>query len=161
MGNYIRTLNNFLRAELDSVAKKGTCRKKLVGTLILIDGEVAIRATNGPPAGFPTCIDGGCLRCSLTDFAPRMSYDLCICVHAEDAAIAEAARLGIGIEGAQLITSYQPCIMCAKLLSVAGIGAVSYLEPWFAPEKESGIHGLGRQYERLWKNLPGGCTLIT
>jgi deoxycytidylate deaminase len=51
-------------------------------------------------------------------------------VHAEMAAITDAARRGVGIEGARLFCTTFPCHNCAKHIVAAGIREVIYIEPY-------------------------------
>lgn len=51
-------------------------------------------------------------------------------VHAEMAAITDAARLGIPIKGTELFTTTFPCHMCAKHIVASGIDRVIFLEPY-------------------------------
>ncbi len=52
------------------------------------------------------------------------------CLHAEQAAIVNAARSGISTEGAVLFSTTFPCHECAKLIIGAGVIAVHYIEPY-------------------------------
>ena len=47
-------------------------------------------------------------------------------VHAEQNAIADAARRGVSLQGATAYISHYPCINCAKLLASAGILIIKY-----------------------------------
>jgi dCMP deaminase len=47
-------------------------------------------------------------------------------VHAEQNAIADAARRGISLEGATAYISHFPCINCAKILASSGIICIKY-----------------------------------
>jgi dCMP deaminase len=47
-------------------------------------------------------------------------------VHAEQNAIADAARRGISLEGATAYISHFPCINCAKILASSGINCIKY-----------------------------------
>lgn len=47
-------------------------------------------------------------------------------VHAEQNAIADAARRGISVQGATAYITHFPCINCAKILASAGIRSVKY-----------------------------------
>lgn len=51
-------------------------------------------------------------------------------VHAEMSAVAEAARRGLSVRGAQLYCTTFPCHMCARLIIAAGIDQVIYIEPY-------------------------------
>jgi cytidine deaminase len=52
------------------------------------------------------------------------------CLHAEQAAIADAARAGVSTQDAILYTTTFPCHECAKFIVGAGIVAVHYIEPY-------------------------------
>lgn len=51
-------------------------------------------------------------------------------VHAEQNAIADAARRGIPVEGGVAYVTHFPCINCAKILASAGIAEVRYREDY-------------------------------
>ena len=52
------------------------------------------------------------------------------CLHAEQAAIINAARAGVSTQGAYLYTTTFPCHECAKMIVGAGIAEVHYIEPY-------------------------------
>ena len=57
---------------------------------------------NGTPRGFPRCNEHerGCHRCADSASYPQgTSYDVCICVHAEQNAVLQAAKLGYSADG--------------------------------------------------------------
>jgi dCMP deaminase len=59
-------------------------------------------------------------------------------VHAEQNAIADAARRGSSVEGCVAYVTHYPCINCAKILAAAGIAEIKYREdyandPFVAP----------------------------
>lgn len=47
-------------------------------------------------------------------------------VHAEQNAVADAARRGVALGGATAYVTHFPCIQCAKILAAAGIVIVKY-----------------------------------
>ena len=47
-------------------------------------------------------------------------------MHAEQNAIADAARRGVSLEGATVYITHFPCINCAKILAAAGIRQIKY-----------------------------------
>lgn len=59
-----------------------------------------------------------------------MGYDRCICTHAEQAALGNAARNGIPTAGALIYTSLRPCMNCVKLSLASGIVGVVFGENW-------------------------------
>ena len=66
-------------------------------------------------------------------------------VHAEQNAIADAARRGSSVEGCIAYVTHFPCINCAKILAAAGIAEVRYRndyknDPLVAPMlKDAGV----------------------
>jgi dCMP deaminase len=143
---------------LDAVSKEGNCLKRQVGAAILAEsGSILAVAANGTPSGMPRCDSGGCVRCAVSTPVARIGYDLCICLHAEQAVLIAALTYGIEVKGRFLATSYQPCLMCAKLIVAARLRGVLYAEPWRVPEEEYQLPGLRADYTLLWKQLPGGC----
>ena len=48
-------------------------------------------------------------------------------VHAEQNAIADAAKRGVSVMGAIAYLTHFPCINCAKIMAAAGISSVKYL----------------------------------
>lgn len=100
------------------------------------------------------------------DFIPGKVLDLCIAVHAEEAAILQASRFGsTQIEGNTLYTTTFPCRLCSKMIVHAGIEKVVFAEPY--PEDEAinilaeakvptllfeGVKG--RAYHRLFEPPP-------
>jgi dCMP deaminase len=144
---------------LNEVGHEGNCRKRKVGTAILdSSGEVLAAAANGTPRGMPRCDAGGCVRCAASGTFPHgVAYDLCICLHAEEAVLVSAMRDRINVSGLVMATSYQPCFMCAKLIVASGIDGVLYDDPWQVPEEQAQLPGLRADYAALWAQLPGGC----
>ena len=52
--------------------------------------------------------------------------DECLCVHAEQNAICQAARYGLNVAGGTIYVTISPCLTCAKLIVNAGISRVVY-----------------------------------
>jgi deoxycytidylate deaminase len=75
-----------------------------------------------------------CPKCDARlprDFVPGRMLDVCRSVHAEEAAIVQAARLGsTSLKGATLYSTTFPCLLCAKSIINAGIKKVVYHEPY-------------------------------
>jgi Deoxycytidylate deaminase len=55
-------------------------------------------------------------------------HELCRAIHAEQNAIIQAAVHGVGVDGAILYCTTQPCILCAKMLINCGVRHIHYLE---------------------------------
>ena len=61
-------------------------------------------------------------------------------VHAEMAALMQAARLGIPVEGAILFSTTFPCHNCTKHIVAAGIKRLTFIEP-YPKSRASELHG--------------------
>ena len=148
-----------LTERLDAICQDSNCVKRHVGAAILaLDGAILAAAANGTPPGMRRCDSGGCARCAASNrFAHGVGYDLCVCLHAEQALLISALKYGIEVEGLLLATSYQPCFMCAALIVASGFSGVLYSEPWRVPEEQAQLPGLREDYASLWKQLPNGC----
>lgn len=112
------------------------------------------------------CSNSNCGARLGTDFIPGRMLDLCIAVHAEEAAILQASKFGgTQVEGSTLYTTTFPCPLCAKMIVHAGIRAVYFAEPYPEDEaintlEEAGMlpklfEGVkGRAYHRLFEPSP-------
>ena len=123
--------NNDLNTELMRVAwliaERSNCIRQKVGAVVVREETVVITAVNGTPEGIKPCNEGGCRRCSSD--APRGEmYESCLCIHAEQGAIALAARNSIITDGAIMYCTLRPCLTCVKLCWEAGITRIIYDE---------------------------------
>ncbi len=146
--------------KLEYIAKQGTCSKKKVGCLVVGPaGDEIVTAANGRP-GASRCADGHCYRCEASqEFVHGRDHDLCSCLHAEQAAITQAARKGIRLEGATLYSTYQPCLTCLKLIVGAGLVEVRFIEPWIIPTVVE-VPNLANDYHSLIELMPAGMSPI-
>ncbi len=107
------------------VAKRSNCSRRHVAAVIVKDNHILSTGYNGTPYKVKNCFEGGCPRCSGK--APSgTSLDECLCVHAEQNAICQAARYGINVSDATIYVTLSPCLTCAKLIINAGIREVVY-----------------------------------
>ncbi len=119
-------------------ALRSNCLKRRVAALVVKDGRIISTGYNGTPRGVPNCIEGGCPRCATLG-APGQSLDSCVCCHAEENAIAQAALHGIRLEGATLYCTLSPCLLCAKLIINAGIREVVYEATYALEERVTNL----------------------
>jgi dCMP deaminase len=112
-----------------AVGARSSCVRRQVGALIVVERAIISTGYNGTPVGVRNCADGGCPRC-LSNAAPGEGYDACVCVHAEQNAIALAARHGNATSGGTLYTTLRPCFGCAKESVQAGLREVVYGAPF-------------------------------
>lgn len=107
------------------VARRSNCRRRQVAAIIVLDKRIISTGYNGTPRGIRNCFDGGCPRCA-SDTASGSNLGDCICAHAEENAIVQAAYHGIGVRGGVLYCTISPCLMCAKMIVNAGLIEVVY-----------------------------------
>lgn len=107
------------------VSKRGNCCRRKVAALIVQDRRIISTGYNGTPKGIENCCDGGCPRCA-SDAPSGESLGDCICAHAEENAIVQAAYHGIAVKGGMLYCTLSPCLMCTKMIINAGIKEVVY-----------------------------------
>lgn len=82
------------------------------------------------------CTNNKCNSRLPRDFIPGKMLDVCRAVHAEEAAILQAAKLGsTSLNRTSIYTTTFPCLLCAKSIINSGIKRVIFHEPY--PMKES------------------------
>ncbi len=108
------------------VAKKSSCIRRQTGAVIVKDNMIISTGYNGTPRGVKNCKEGGCERCNSPGVQSGSNLHECLCVHAEENAIVQAAYQGISTKAAALFTSLCPCLYCAKTIVNAGIRKVFY-----------------------------------
>ena len=107
------------------VSKRGNCSRRKVAAIIVHDQRIISTGYNGTPRGIKNCFEGGCPRCE-SDAPSGESLGECICAHAEENAIVQAAYHGISVRNSTLYCTLSPCLMCAKMIINAGIKEVIY-----------------------------------
>jgi len=110
-------------------ALRSNCIKRRVAAVIVRDHRIISTGYNGTPRGIKNCNEGGCPRCHTFGKSGE-SLDECLCAHAEENAIAQAAYHGVRIKDATMYTTYSPCLRCTKLIINAGISEVVYSETY-------------------------------
>jgi dCMP deaminase len=117
--------------------ERANCLRRHVGAVLVSDQRIIATGYNGTPTGFRNCDEGGCHRCAHPDdYSRGHGYDVCICVHAEQNALLQAARLGYSVQGAACFTTLRPCFGCLKELYQAGVAGVRFLNPWLPSDPD-------------------------
>lgn len=107
------------------VASRSNCVKRKVAAVVTIDRRIISTGYNGTPRGTRNCNEGGCPRCNqLAEGGTRL--DECLCSHAEENAITQAAYHGVSLKGATIYSTFSPCLQCTKMIINSGIGEVVY-----------------------------------
>lgn len=107
------------------VALRANCLRRKVAAIVVSDHRIVCTGYNGTPRGVKNCCDGGCVRCA-SDAPSGAGLSECVCSHAEENAITQAAYHGIRLKGATIYVTISPCLTCAKMIINAGIVEVIY-----------------------------------
>ena len=107
------------------VASRSNCLRRHVAAVVVRDRHILATGYNGTPHGVVNCFAGGCPRCARTSKSGD-HLEECLCVHAEQNAICQAALHGHAIEGSTIYVTISPCLTCAKLIINSGISEVVY-----------------------------------
>jgi dCMP deaminase len=131
------------------VAKRGNCTRRQVAAVIAKDRRIISTGYNGTPRGVRNCYEGGCPRCA-TDAPSGSNLSECICSHAEENAITQAAYHGIALRGASLFCTLSPCLTCAKMIINAGLQEVVFESEYeFNEQTRELLHEAGVRYRKL------------
>jgi dCMP deaminase len=136
--------------------ERANCLRRHVGAVLVADQRIIATGYNGTPTGFPNCDEGGCHRCAHPDdYAEGRGYDVCICVHAEQNAVLQAAKLGYSVQASACYSTLRPCFGCLKELYQAGVTSIRYLNAWTPSDPvEAGA------YDALLEELAGRGVVV-
>ncbi len=112
----------------DFIGSWSSCyqENRQVGAVIVRDKRIITTGYNGAPSGVKSCKEKGeCLRKKL-NIASGTRLESCYAVHAEQNAIAQAAKLGESVDGATIYVTHQPCTICTKMIINSGIKKIIY-----------------------------------
>ena len=103
------------------IAQRSVCLRRKVGCLVARNNQILCTGYNGPPAGHPHPEEiGGCER-DIEGIKSGERLELCVCLHAEQNALLQAARHGTTVEGATIYVTVFPCPICARMIANSGI----------------------------------------
>lgn len=106
------------------VAERSTCDRGRTSCVIARDKQILVTGYAGAPKGLPHCDEVGHLFNETIHEDGTKSQHCVRTAHAEQNAIAQAAKLGIAIDGATLYCKMTPCFTCAKIIINSGIRRV-------------------------------------
>jgi len=134
------------------VSSRGNCIRRQVAAVIVKDRRIISTGYNGTPRGVKNCYEGGCPRCA-SEAASGAGLGECICSHAEENAITQAAYHGIALQGATLYSTLSPCLICAKMIINAGIREVVYEQEYeFGEQTRALFAEAGVECRRFQRN---------
>jgi len=99
------------------MASRSNCERLHVGCVIVTGGR---RRNRLVAAGYNGFLPGSAHVSRLREGHEQAT------VHAEQNAVADAARRGSSVEGCAAYVTHYPCINCAKILAAAGIAEIKY-----------------------------------
>lgn len=118
----------------ETVLERGTCLRRLFGSVIVKNDEIISTGYVGSPRGRKNCSDlGYCMREKLE--IPRGErYEMCRSVHSEQNAIISASRkdligstlylVGKEVKTKEYVKNANPCMLCKRFIINAGISKV-------------------------------------
>lgn len=117
--------STFMQIAETIAVNRSTCAHIPVGCVITISNRIISIGYNGVPSGHTHCCD--IWENTQPNFHEQHSiWSMKHEIHAEMNAILFAAKNGISLEGAELYTTYSPCVNCAKNIQATGIKALYY-----------------------------------
>jgi dCMP deaminase len=124
------------------VGTRATCDRGRSGCVIVREKQILVSGYVGSPIGFAHCDEVGHEIHKVINDDGSTSEHCIRTVHAESNAIAQAAKLGIAINGATLYCHMTPCYTCAKLIINSGIKKVVVLKDYHQGKKSKEAFGL-------------------
>jgi dCMP deaminase len=113
--------DEYFMATATLIASRSNCERLNVGCVVVAAGE---RRNRIVAAGYNGWLPGAQHVSRMRDGHEQAT------VHAEQNAIADAARRGSSVDGCTAYVTHYPCINCAKILAAAGIAEVKYHEDY-------------------------------
>jgi len=132
------------------VGTRGTCDRGKAGCVIVRDKRILSTGYVGSPTGTAHCDDIGHEMHTVIQEDGTKSRHCIRTTHAEQNAIANAARFGVKLDGATLYCHMTPCYACAKMIINAGIKRVVCDLDYHAGERSKEIFKeAGVKYELI------------
>jgi dCMP deaminase len=115
------------------VSTRSTCSSRPVGCVITRENRILVTGYNGAPPKEPHCTDQsseGKLYCArrANKVPDHIKQSFCHSLHAEQNAVAQADRLGIGelLRGSSVYITLSPCVKCIENLKNHGVSRVYF-----------------------------------
>lgn len=113
--------DEYFMATAKLIASRSNCERLNVGCVIVSAGQ---RKNRIIAAGYNGWLPGTPHTSRVRDGHEQAT------VHAEQNAIADAARRGSSVDGCTAYVTHFPCINCAKILAASGIAEIKYHEDY-------------------------------
>jgi dCMP deaminase len=146
----VDALSRALLGRADDVAGRSSDWWRQVGAVAARDGAVAGYAWNRHhPTEYAPYLDGD----PRDAFERGVRADLSTAIHAEAAVVAQAARHGISLAGADLYVSTFPCPACARLIAETGFRRCFFARGYSVLHGEQVLRAAG--VELIWVDASG------
>jgi dCMP deaminase len=124
----------------EKAARRSNCVRRSVGAVIVGQGQVVSTGWNGVPESRGDCREAGCPRC-INGGDTGSGYETCVCIHAEQHAIADAARRGVSTDGCTMYVNLRPCMQCLAIARASGVRRVFFEgEDWKYPGEIEAVY---------------------
>ncbi|MDB5239057.1 MAG: CMP/dCMP deaminase zinc-binding protein dCMP deaminase [Candidatus Parcubacteria bacterium] len=121
------------------VGSRATCSRGRSGCVVVKDKRILVTGYVGSPMGLPHCDEVGHEMHKVIHEDGSISEHCIRTAHAEQNAIAHAAKLGISLDGATVYCHMTPCYVCAKILINSGIKKVVALKDYHASRRSKEV----------------------
>lgn len=143
--------DEYFMAITDVIGTRGTCDRGRAGCVIVKDKRILATGYVGAPAGLPHCDEVGHEMHKVVHEDGSETMHCIRTTHAEQNAIAHAARVGIALDGSTLYCKMTPCYTCAKIILNAGIKRIVVQKDYHA----------SKQSKRIFKESKTPITILT
>jgi len=109
---------------VELVGKRSTCDRGKSGCVITKENRILSTGYIGSPIGAAHCDDSGHEMHTVIHEDGKKTQHCIRTAHAEQNAIATAARFGVSLDSGTLYCHMTPCYICAKMIINAGIKRV-------------------------------------
>jgi len=133
---------NTIKNALITEEKKSLCLRKQIGAVVVKNDKIIGVGHNGNSKNIPPCSVIGCAK-EYFKFRPGLRNELCTGICAEQRAIIDAIKNGHNLKGAELYSTYSPCVSCSRYMIEFGIKKVYY--------KKEYSDAFARQIQKLGK----------
>lgn len=123
------------------ISEMSYAERKKVGAIIVKDGNIIAFGWNGTPHGFDNA-------CEITSHDGSLITKDEI-IHAEQNALAKAAKGVIPVDGSTIYVTLSPCWYCSGSIIQSGVSRVVYHEEYRKPESINFMLKAGVKIEKM------------
>ncbi len=124
---------------IQTIGTRATCDRGRSGCVVVRDKRILTSGYVGSPIGTKHCDDVGHEMHSVIHEDGTQTRHCIRTAHAEQNAIANAARFGVALDGSTLYCKMTPCYACAKMIINAGIKRVVCEKDYHAGQRSKEI----------------------